>query len=180
MKPLRVGQAVIAGVCALTATGIVMQLIRNSGASLPSHSWWECLIVATLAGALLAAGWRVRSYVEGLKQAQRDREALVASGEDASRARVAAGPLPVAAPDADFARRVAVCAQAAALGGAVLVGWYLAQGIVQLQRWETSSGRSAVITLAVLAGCAIALSSIGFRVQSWCMVPPGSSDARER
>lgn len=171
MKPVKVQAALIAGGLALVATGIVMQLVRNTGASLPKHSWWEVLVLLAVSGALIAAGWRVREYVKGLQTAEKERAALRAAGEDADVARAAAGPLPVAAPEAGFARRTLVCAQAAAVGGLVLTGWYLGQATVQLDRWQTSTGRSAIITLSVLALGGIALSVSGFRVQKWCSLP---------
>lgn len=171
MKAVKARVALIAGALAFVVTGVVMQLLRNSGASLPTHSYWEALILGAVAGGLLAAGWRVRRYVQGLRQAERERQNLVAGGESPEHARAAAGPIPVQAPDAEFARRTLVFAQAAAVGGAVLAGWELGQAAVQLDRWQTGTGRSAIIVLSVLAVVSIALSACGFRVQKWCEIP---------
>ena len=171
MRPVTVRPALIAGALAFVLTGIGMQLVRNSGASLPQHSWWELLVLTVAIGALLAAGWRVREYVRGLGKAAKERADLVAQGEDPEAARVAAGPLPVDAPEAGFARRVLVCAQAASVGGPVLAGWYLGQLGVQIDRWQTGTGRSAIIVLAALTVGAIALCLSGFRVQKWCTLP---------
>lgn len=169
MKPVSLKPVVLAGVVITLLTAIVMRLVRNTGASLPQHSWWEVLIVALAAGALLAAGWRVRQYVRALKDdAARRRQGSQPGGASAASAAAAST---IDAPGSGFARGTLVFSQAAAMGGAALMGWYLGQAAVHASRWSVPSGRAATIVLLVLTVCALALSAAGFRVQKWCTLP---------
>ena len=74
-------------------------------------------------------------------------------------------------PSADTARRVVVFSQAAAVGGAVLTGWYAGQAVAQFGRLHIASVRSAVILLGALVVASVALSVLGFVVQKWCTIP---------
>lgn len=173
MKPVKVVTAVAAGVLVTALSGLVMQLLRNSGGALPRHSWWEVLLVAALCAALGAGGWRVRDQVRTRTRAKREADAALRAGQDEPQARAAAadvmrGHEGVAA---DTARRVVVFAQAAAVGGAVLAGWYLGQALVHLGRFHVASARASLLVLGFLAASAVALSALGFLVQRWCMIP---------
>ena len=168
MKPVAVRSAVIVGLVILVATGIVMQLVRNSNGSLPQHSWWELLVVTGVVAGLAAAGWRVRGYVKALAEnAERLRRAESAAGDAAA---VSAVPL-MNVPSPGFARSTLVFAQASALGGAALAGWYLGQAVIHATRWSVPSGRSAAIVLIVLTLGALVVSGVGFLVQKWCTLP---------
>lgn len=167
MKAVQVRTAVIAGAVAVVTLGIVFQLIVNRGSALPRHSWWEAGALLVAGGALASAGWRIRVYVRSLttrEPPQADRDGDVAM-------RVPHAVPAVEAPSPENARRTLVLAQAAAVGGAVLAGWYAAQIGVQLSRWSVPSVRTAVLLLGVLTIEAVALSVLGFRVQSWCTLP---------
>lgn len=173
MKPVRPVAAVLAGVVTTTLSALMMQLIRNGGSALPQHSWWEVLLVAVLAGALAAGGWRVRDQVRTRTRAKREADAALRAGQDEAEARYAAAGVVRGheGPSADTARRVVVFAQAAAIGGAVLAGWYGGQAIVQAGRLHVESARSAVWLLGALVVASVVLSVMGFVVQKWCTIP---------
>jgi hypothetical protein len=74
-----------------------------------------------------------------------------------------------------MAARAAVFAKAAAYCGAVLAGWYAAQGLNLLP--DLIGNRLARLLVAIAATlAAIGLSVAGFIVQRWCRVPPPSDD----
>lgn len=173
MKAVRPLTALAAGVVVTSVSALAMQLIRNGGRSLPQHSWWEFLLIAALAGALGAGGWRVRDQVRTRTRAKREADAALRAGQDETEARHAAAGVVRGheGPSPDTARRVVVFAQAAAIGGAVLAGWYAGQAIVQTGRFHVASARSAVLLLAGLVVASIVLSVMGFVVQRWCTIP---------
>nr|WP_269329483.1 DUF3180 domain-containing protein [Kineosporia babensis] len=73
------------------------------------------------------------------------------------------------------AARTAVLAKAAAYGGALILGWYLGQGLVLLP--DLLGDRlTRFVTALVAAAGALALSVAGFVVQRWCRVPPDDED----
>lgn len=173
MKAVRPLSALAAGVVVTALSALVMQLIRNGGRSLPQHSWWEVLLVTALAGALGAGGWRVRDQVRTRTRAKREADAALRAGQDEVEARAAAAGVVRGheGPSPDTARRVVVFAQAAAVGGAVLAGWYAGQAAVQAGRLHVTSARSAVLLLGALVIASVVLSALGFVVQRWCTIP---------
>src|SRR5699024_11158697 len=74
------------------------------------------------------------------------------------------------------ARGTLVAAQAAALGGGALLGWYLAIALLQLSNADVASVRSMVIRAAVSAAVALLLALAGLVGQHWCRLPPGEND----
>ncbi|GAB6901103.1 hypothetical protein JCM9957A_41930 [Kineosporia succinea] len=75
------------------------------------------------------------------------------------------------------AARTAVLAKAAAYGGAVIFGWYLAQGLLLLP--DLVGDRLDRFILALIAAVsAVALSVTGFVVQKWCRVPPDDDESK--
>lgn len=173
MNAVRPMSAVVAGIVVTALSALGMQLIRNGGNTLPQHAWWEVLLIAALAGALVAGGWRVRDQVRTRTKAKREADAALRAGQDDAEARYAAAGVMQGheGPSADTARRIVVFAQAAAVGGAVLAGWYAGQLIVQIGRLHVDSVRSAAALLGVLMLVSITLSVLGFVVQKWCTIP---------
>ncbi|CAM3133796.1 MULTISPECIES: DUF3180 domain-containing protein [Dermacoccus] len=173
MKPLAPRSALIAGVVVTAVTALAMQLVRNGGNALPQHSWWEMLLVVALSGAHVAGGWLVRDQVRTRTKAKREADARLRAGQDEALARSAAAGVMQGheGPSADTARRVVVFSQAAAIGGAVLTGWYAGQAVVQFGRLHIASVRSGVILLGALVVASVVLSVLGFVVQKWCTIP---------
>lgn len=174
MKPVRAMVAWSAGALTALLAAVAWKLVQNSGGTLPRHSWWELLVIAVLAGCLAAGGWRVREQVRTRTRAKREADAAWRSGLDEGEVRAAAAGVMRSShegPSADTARRVVVLSQAAAVGGGVLSGWYVGQGLVQLQRLDVPAARDAVVLLGVLSLAGAGLSVLGFVVQRWCTIP---------
>lgn len=68
-----------------------------------------------------------------------------------------------------------VLGKAAALGGAVVSGGYLAFGLLFVQRFDAELPRDRVIRSAVTVAVGIAMSLAGIRLERACKVP-GSED----
>ncbi len=122
--------------------------MRGGGLFSPSPT--SLLLLAFMGGGVFAAGLPIRRW-------QRDR----------SRAPV--NPL--------RALRTLVLAQACAITGALVTGWYLAQAGVLAPDADAASIRARVILAGLVALAGVALSAIGLWVQSICRVEPPDADA---
>ncbi len=120
-----------------------------SGDQVPSPGWVGLVVMLFLGGGLLVAGWQVRKVRDG--------------GGDGSLT-----PLRAA--------RTLVLGQAAALTGAVLVGWYAANFLVLLPDSDVSSQRDRAVLFAAHAVVAGGLSAAGMVVQLWCRIRPRDED----
>jgi hypothetical protein len=139
-------------IAALTTTVLGWLGLRwwlDSGHAMPKLSWVGIAAILVLAGGLLAAGRPVKKLRDGVA------EHFVS-------------PLRAA--------RALVLAQAGALTGAVLCGWYAAGVLVLLPDVDVAAIRSDVWMLVAHAGSAVALSAAGMVVQSWCRIAPRDED----
>ena len=71
------------------------------------------------------------------------------------------------------AMRTLVLAQAAALTGALVTGWYLAQALVLLPDFDIDSRRTLVVRLAALAAGGAVMVVAGLLAQAMCRVDKG-------
>jgi hypothetical protein len=73
-------------------------------------------------------------------------------------------------------------AQAAALAGAAIAGWYVAQVVLLLPDADVPSQRLQMLVLGILALAAAGLAAIGLLVQKWCRLdePPTDPFADDR
>jgi len=120
---------------------VVLRLASSGGRELPDVSWLGIVIVVAIGLGLVAAGRPVRKLVAGT-------------------ATRTVHPL--------YAARVLAMAQAAALGGAAIFGWYAAQVVLALPDADVSSQQQRILLLGLLALAAAGLSGIGLLVQRWC------------
>jgi Protein of unknown function (DUF3180) len=123
------------------ASWIILRLLQASGHDLPGSSWIAAALFAVLGFGLIAAGRPVKRLVAG--QATRPVHPL-------------------------YAARVLAMAQAAALGGAALVGWYVAQILLVLPDADIPSQQLRILEVGVLALTAAGLALVGLVVQRWC------------
>ena len=83
-----------------------------------------------------------------------------------------------------YAARVLAMAQAAALAGAAILGWYLAQVVLVLPDRDIPSQQLRILQLGLLGLAAAGLSAVGLLVQRWCRIddehPPTGDDELER
>jgi hypothetical protein len=135
---------------------VVLRLLQGGGRDLPSTSWLAVFIFVALALGLLLAGRPVKRLVAG-------------------RATRPVNPL--------YAARVLAMAQAAALAGAAIVGWYVAQVLMLIPDADIPSQQLQMLTLGVLTLAAAGLAAVGLVVQRWCRLedddPGGSRDEVE-
>ena len=120
---------------------ILLRLLQSNGRDLPASSWVGAALFVVLGLGLLAAGRPVQRLVAG-------------------RPTRPVNPL--------YAARVLAMAQAAALGGAAIVGWYVAQILLVLPDADIPSQQLRILELAVLAVTAAGLATVGLVVQRWC------------
>ena len=113
------------------------------GGVLPATSWGALIVLVFIAGGVFCAGLPVRRFLRG-------------------QAKKSLNPL--------RAMRTLVLAQATALTGALVIGWYLAQVLVLLPVVDIPSRRAAMVRLAVLAAGGVLLSVAGLLAQAMCRV----------
>jgi hypothetical protein len=148
MTPARISTALLTAVVSAAVCWVVLDIWTGSGGNPLPLSWSAVAVTIALVALVVAAGLPVRRWVRG----RRDR---------------ALDPL--------VAARTAVLAKAAAYGGAVMVGWYLSQGLLILPDLVGARRERFVIAL-VAAVSAVGVSVAGFVVQHWCRIPPDDGD----
>lgn len=113
--------------------------LRGGGVLMPSPT--ALVLFAFMAGGVFAAGLPIRRY-------RRDRS------------RPPVDPL--------RALRTLILAQACAITGALVTGWYSALGLVMMPDADAASIRGRIIVAGLFALAGIGLSAVGLWVQSWC------------
>ncbi len=139
-------------VVALVVAGlswVVLRVATGSGRELPGQSWLTAVLFVALGLGLVLAGRPVKRLVAGT-------------------ATRTVHPL--------YAARVLAMAQAAALGGAAVFGWYAAQVLLVLPDSDVASQQQRILVLGLLALSAAGLSAVGLLVQRWCRL----DDERDR
>lgn len=123
---------------------VVLRLVAATGTGLPAVGWMSSVVLLFIAGGVLAAGLPIKRLQEGRP-----------------------GPRPVGMLRA---ARTVVLAQACALTGAAVMGWYAAQGVILLGDVDIPSVRDRLwpVAATVLAGLLVAVA--GLVVQRWCRI----------
>jgi Protein of unknown function (DUF3180) len=143
VKPARLTTAVLTALVTAAVAWFVLDLWTRQGGRVLPLPWFAAVAIAVVAGLVAVLGWEVRRSVRGQRSAPLD-------------------PL--------FAARVVVLAKAAVFGGAVLAGWYAAQGLVVLSN-VSGLRRERLVVAGVTALAAVALIVAGFLAQRWCRLP---------
>ncbi len=151
---ITVTAAMIAAAFAFALGWIALFAWRSNGREYPLVPWFGLVPMALYAVLVLYAAWKVRQYV-------RSTPTTMASNF---------------MPTPQQARGTLVAAQAGALGGAMLVGFYAANAVVHLTTLDVESARAmflrAVISLLAAAGVSVA----GFAAQWMCRLPEDERD----
>jgi hypothetical protein len=143
----------------LVVTGFAylgMRIWTGRGGLLPATSWGAVVVLVFMACGVAFAGLPVRRFLRG--QAKKPLDPL-------------------------RAMRTLVLAQAAALTGAIVGGWYLAQVLLLLPDFDTPSGPTKLVRLAALTAGGVLLAIAGFMAQAMCRVdkdPRDGEDDREQ
>jgi Protein of unknown function (DUF3180) len=119
-------------------------LFLNAGHLLPSPSWLSAILVLLMAPLVISAGVPVRRFLRG--QAVHTLNPIRAA-------------------------RTLVLAQAAALTGAAVLGWYAGQLVCALSDLSLDHNRALVWPLAVTSAAALVLAVAGLLTQRMCRIP---------
>jgi hypothetical protein len=143
---------VIAGLVSTGLSWLLLRWVTSGGAEMPSPGWVAIAVMVFLGAGLLVAGWQVRKVRDG-------------------RSDGTVSPLRAA--------RTLVLAQAAALTGSVLTGWYLANVLVLLPNVDVQSQRDRITPFVLHVLVALALAASGMVVQWWCRLRPRDDEDDE-
>lgn len=148
MQPVRISRLLALALAVAVGGWAVLALVAPQGIRPGPVPALADAVVLVIAAGTLVAGLRVRSYLRGRRP----------------------GLDPV------VAARTAVLAQAAALTGALLVGWYGSQVLVTLGDLEIAAfaARARAAGAAVL--CALVLGVVGVVVERWCRIDAPHDD----
>ncbi len=138
---IRIRLLVAVALVAGALSWIVLKLWATAGHSLPQPNWAGLPLLVAVAIGLYLAGRPVRRLVAG-------------------RATKPVHPL--------YAARVLVLAQAAALAGAAVLGWYAAQVVLLLPDSDVESQQNRIVELGALGLGAVLLTAAGLLVQRMC------------
>lgn len=125
----------------------------SSGSALLDPGWLGLVVMVALMVALAIVGWPVKKVRDGTAEHH-------------------VSPLRAA--------RALVMAQAGALTGSVLTGWYAGALLALLPDIDVDSVRSRAWLLIVHVILAVGLSVAGMVVQSWCRLLPRDDDEQSR
>jgi Protein of unknown function (DUF3180) len=133
----------LVGVVVAGFSFLVLRGWTGQGGSLPQASWGGLTVLVFMACGVFFAGLPVRRFLKG-------------------RATKPLNPI--------RAMRTLVLAQACALTGAVVAGWYVAQVLVMVPTLDISSRRTVALRLAALAAGGVLMVVAGLLTQAMCRV----------
>ncbi|GGM19400.1 DUF3180 domain-containing protein [Promicromonospora citrea] len=148
MRRTPIGSLVAVLVAVAVVGWIVLRALEGRGVYLPVVPWLVDIAILGLAAAIFWAGWAVRSYQKGKRPTL----------------------------DGIRAARTLVLAKAAALTGALLGGWYLAQVLVVLGDLGIESRRDHAVAAGIAVLCSVVLTVVGLVVEKFCEIPPSDPD----
>lgn len=130
-------------------SGIVWHLFTRTGRMLQGPGLLTSVVLLVLTGLVLWAGWQVRAYQRG-------------------QARRAFSPLRAA--------RILGLAQAGALTGAAVAGWYLGHLAILLPDRDLTPYGRQVVPLLLVVGSGVLLAVGGLVAQRWCRISGDDAD----
>jgi len=143
-------------VVALLATAVAwigLRLWFDAGHALPGASWGGAVLIVFMAVGVYFAGLPIRRFLRG--EADRPLSPL-------------------------RAMRTLVLAQAAALTGALVAGWYAAQALILLPDADVDSVRAAMLRSLALSVSGVLMIVAGLLVQSMCRIDDQDLDHDDR
>jgi hypothetical protein len=146
---LRWSQVVAVALVVGAVSWIGWRLYLNAGHLLGPASWVSSVLLVLMAVLVVSAGLPVRRFLRGEAQSRKPLSPIRAA-------------------------RTLVLAQAAALTGAAVLGWYAAQALHALADIDLGDYRALFWRLVVLCVAAALLAVAGMVTQRMCRVdPPG-------
>lgn len=150
---VQVRHPVIAGVIAFVVSYGFLRFWSTQGNTIPQISWFTVAVIALMGGLVAAGGWQIRSYRRHTARRM---------------------------PAPQVARRTLVAAQASALVGGVLAGWYAGHAAAALHNLDSDRLRGIAIVAAASALASVGLAIIGFVVQQWCRIDEDDDDKKPK
>jgi hypothetical protein len=133
----------LVGVVVAGFSYLVLRALTGQDGFQPEASWGRLPVLVVMACGVFFAGLPVRRFLKG-------------------RATKPLNPI--------RAMRILVLAQACALTGAVVAGWYVAQVLVMVPTLDVSSRRTVALRLAALAAGGVLMVVAGLLTQAMCRV----------
>jgi len=140
----------LVGLVATAFAYLVLRIWTEQGGVLPPAPWGALIVLVFMACGVFFAGLPVRRFLRG-------------------QARKSLNPI--------RAMRTVVLAQASALTGALVTGWYLAQILLLLPDFDIASVRSLVWRLAALTAAGVLMVVAGLVTQAMCRVSKDHDDS---
>ncbi len=150
---VKVGHVVGTAVAALIAVYLLLRFWSSRGNPIPEISWFTVAVIVLIGALVLAGGWQIRSYRQH---------------------KVTRMPSP------QLARRTVVSAQASALVGGALAGWYGGHVGVALGNLDSDRLREIALVGTVAALASAGLAAVGLVVQSWCRIDDDEDENRPK
>lgn len=139
----------LAGAVATALGYLLLRIWIGHGGTMPPATWGALIVLVFMACGVFFAGLPVRRFLRG-------------------QAKKPLNPI--------RAMRTVVLAQASALTGAVVTGWYLAQLLVLLPNFDIGSVRSLAWRMAALAAGGVLMVVAGLVTQAMCRVDKEQGD----
>lgn len=133
-------------------SAVLWHFYTRAGSLLPGPAWITVAILLVLAGLVLWGGWKVRRYQRG----RRDKDFTVLGAASALR-----------------------LAQAGAITGAVVVGWFLGHLAILLPDRDLTPYARQLLPLGLLIAAGVLLCVAGLVAQHWCRIPEDRQDRDE-
>ncbi len=137
-----------AGVVFLLSYGL-LRWWTGQGNILPTINWFTVAVEVLIGALVLVGGWQIRQYRR----------------HEAHRM-----------PQPQQARRIVVSAQACAVVGAALAGFYAAHVVIALGNLDSDRLRSIAIAGFGAVISSVAMVVVGMVVQSWCRIDGDGDD----
>lgn len=144
-RGLRAGTLILVTLGAAVIGYLVSRWLHTQGGGLPAPPWVSLILLLAMAGGILLAGLPIRRVLRGVSQRRLD-------------------------PIRAF--RTLVLAQAGALTGALVAGWYAGEGFALLPDADAASVRQVVWVAFALAVGGVLLAVAGMWTQSMCRIDP--------
>jgi hypothetical protein len=142
-RGVTIGLLLLLGAAVTGFAYVALRFWTERGGALPPASWGAFIVLLFMAVGVFFAGLPVRRFLRGT-------------------AKKPLNPM--------RAMRTVVLAQASALTGALVTGWYVAQILILLPDLDISSRRSLAWRLGALAVGGILMAVAGLVVQAMCRV----------
>lgn len=148
-KGVRLATVAIAAFGAAVVGYLLQAVLATQSGGLAGPSWLTVGLVIVMSIGIVAAGWPIRRALRG------EHRRTVHSG---------------------WAVRTLVLAQAGALTGGLVTGWYAATVLVLFRDADSASVRSSMYAAAALCVAGLALAGAGLWTQAQCRIDDPSDD----